>query len=814
MKVIRLSIPFILSFMFLVMFFYIVKVYSKVSATPILHTIQGTITVNTLQDELNSDGDCSLREAITAANENSPVDACMAGNPVTTDTVTFDTAGTILLASQLGVTAGGQLEIDGVNVITISGGETTRIWWVEYGSNFTVKNMAIVDGFAASGAGIFNNGGNIVIDDCELSNNIAEGGAGGAIYNSNGTLVLSNSTFSGNSSMDFGGGAIFNEYGTLIVSNSELLGNSAFNGGGIRNDGGTITVTHSTLAGNSGQVGGAIFNMGTVNITNSTLSGNYVEQTGAAIYSWFNVTLSNSTLYDNTAGFGSAISSSYITLTITNSIVADSFDTLNCSGPIADGGHNISSDDTCGFDPANESLPNTEPILGPLQDNGGPTWTHALLIGSPAIDSGDDQNCPGTDQRGVSRPKDGDNNGTAVCDIGSFELENDLWPPSIVNLSGLAQGLVTQSYPFSATVEPLTTTLPIEYIWDASDQSQVIHTGGLTDTIDFTWDAPGQKTITITASNTAGSVMDTHVITIADIPISGLAAFNDSPTMLGETTSLSATIQEGTNLVFAWEFGDGEMGDGQFVTHLYPAVGTYTATVTATNSAGSDFVETQVVIEDVPILGLVAVNDSPSVLGEMTTLSATIQAGSNVFYDWDFGDGEAGSGLIITHVYPSVGTYTAAVTATNSTGFSTADTQVIIQDIPISGLVALSDSPTLLGESTSLSATIQAGSNVAYAWDFGDGVSGAGMVTSHIYPSIGIFTATVTATNSSNAQTGTTQISIIGSIYQFHLPLIVRTGGSSRDSIPTNPYSGMYDGLMILRMDKKGFTIVLTPRVT
>ena len=81
-------------------------------------------------------------------------------------------------------------------------------------------------------------------------------------------------------------------------------------------------------------------------------------------------------------------------------------------------GNNLESANTCGLNAAGDKI-NANPKLGPLQNNGGTTWTHALLAGSPAIDGGTNSGCPATDQRGVSRPIDGDHDGSAVCDIGA-----------------------------------------------------------------------------------------------------------------------------------------------------------------------------------------------------------------------------------------------------------------------------------------------------------------------------------------------------------------------------------------------------------
>ena len=93
--------------------------------------------------------------------------------------------------------------------------------------------------------------------------------------------------------------------------------------------------------------------------------------------------------------------------------------------------------------------------------------------------------------------------------------------------------------------------------------------------------------LTVQTVNDRGAVSDTHQITITDIPITGLTATNDSPTLLGEVTALSAMVTGGTNIVYIWDFGDDSSGSGQVVTHTYAVAGDYTATVTATNTANS-----------------------------------------------------------------------------------------------------------------------------------------------------------------------------------------------------------------------------------
>ena len=168
--------------------------------------------------------------------------------------------------------------------------------------------------------------------------------------------------------------------------------------------------------------------------------------------------------------------------------------------------------------------------------------------------------------------------------------------PTAVSITGPVEGWAAIPYTFTAAVEPITTTLPLTYTWQLGGQIPITHTGGLSDTNDFIWDMPGTQLITVTASNLYGSVSDTHPITITDVPIEGLAASNDSPTLFGEATTFTAVITRGTNVLFAWDFGDGFRGDGAVITHTYSSSGLFTATVTATNTTNSTSDTTQVTI--------------------------------------------------------------------------------------------------------------------------------------------------------------------------------------------------------------------------
>jgi hypothetical protein len=169
-------------------------------------------------------------------------------------------------------------------------------------------------------------------------------------------------------------------------------------------------------------------------LTNVTISGNralngYGGGILATLYPGSpyssSLKLRNVTLNHNTAITGSNIAILTSTIWATNTIIAGGVSSGNCyfsSGTLTSLGHNLEDTNSCGLN-ATGDLTNTNPLLGPLQDNGGNTLTHALLFGSPAIDAGDNNGCPRTDQRGWLRPFG------RACDIGAFELHYPYWFP-------------------------------------------------------------------------------------------------------------------------------------------------------------------------------------------------------------------------------------------------------------------------------------------------------------------------------------------------------------------------------------------------
>jgi hypothetical protein len=305
---------------------------------------------------------------------------------------------------------------------------------VDYGQ-FFVGSTATV---AISGLGIYygviNNVGTLTLSACNMGSGIQNSGTatvsdcyfGGAGVNNYGTMTISNSSFEG----EFGLASGIANSGMLTVNYSTLSGNlggSDAQGGAVFNQG-AVTINNSTITGNENGVGGGIYmGAGTLSINSSTLAGNSaMGGDGGGLYiAGGTVSINNTTFADNQGTGGDIYNAAGPSaLNMYDTILAD-----DLNGSVTSLGHNLINNSADGSGFAATDLLNVNPLLGPLQDNGGASsggplaqhevQTMALLAGSPAIDAGDNTNAPAYDQRGpgFSRIVNG------TIDIGAFEVQ-------------------------------------------------------------------------------------------------------------------------------------------------------------------------------------------------------------------------------------------------------------------------------------------------------------------------------------------------------------------------------------------------------
>jgi predicted outer membrane repeat protein len=295
-----------------------------------------------------------------------------------------------------------------------------RVFLVEEGTDVTLDGMTIQHGKPSlqdeHGGGIYNYG-TLTLENCVVTDNIAIGGGG--ICN-DGELMLINSTVSNNTAVDTaspgvfacgGGGGIRSGKGTLTLVNTTVSGNQA--GTRYRGEGGGVRVgcqckavfTNSTISGNSSvHSGGGISVTGMLQLVHCTISDNATNGKGEGICVQGRLDYENTLVANNPGNGGDC---------------AIGTDAYGKKGTIGTNSNNLVGDGGCGSDHSGD------PMLGPLADNGGATWTHALPPDSPAVDAVSVISCTlPTDQRGVPRPIVQTSSDTP-CDIGAFELQTE-----------------------------------------------------------------------------------------------------------------------------------------------------------------------------------------------------------------------------------------------------------------------------------------------------------------------------------------------------------------------------------------------------
>lgn len=371
---------------------------------------------------------------------------------------------TIVFTGQKNLSA--STSIDGGGLITLDGNQAHILFYMNNALNLTLSGLTLAQGRSPThGAAIYAQGpGALTLTDVNLANNEAAqyGGAilayngvalnltrvratgnragqrGGVIFtlNSNDTITLNQFVASGNHAA-LAGGAIHHQGGTMLISNSLFAGNSVTSineGGGaidVRPAGGTnFTITNSTFHGNtvaSGASGSAIRALNAVG--GDIVSSTFANHSGADAIRTYGATA----------------------LTLRNTIVANTEGQPNCvtqnTATVTDGGNNLqfggSAAQSCGA-----SIPELNPQLAPLADNGGFSQTLALNAGSPAIDAG--SGCPAADQRGVARPIG------PACDIGAHE-----GPAPVVGPPGPGNGAISVPTLDAAGLALLALLLPV-----------------------------------------------------------------------------------------------------------------------------------------------------------------------------------------------------------------------------------------------------------------------------------------------------------------------------------------------------------------
>lgn len=429
-----------------------------------------TITVTTTADGSIPD-QCTLRDATLAASTNAAVAGCASGD-VGQDEIVFasEVNGTIALTEgQLTIADKVTISGPGASALTIDAQGQSRVFDIggdqETSYETTLSGMTLTGGRTTADG---ENGGAVrsmsafhLIDSVVTGNSTAGPSAvGGGLFTATTTELL-RSRITRNWTEGYGGlaGGMMVAFGSASVTDSTIADNwtqgDTSGGGGIVVFWGWFdgTFVNSTISGNetrgnASQAGGLAAG-GNVFLINSTVSGNrtlgdnagdgFID--GAAMSVTGNVTLSNSTVVDNSSlsagGAAIAIAANPGTglIKATNSVIAATAEggTALCSKPLdaTASTHDFATDASCGNDALVGGMPvaATALALAPLGDNGGPTQTHALLPGSAAIDSGDDDACAAApvaslDQRGHLRPQDGDGDGSAACDVGAFEVDD------------------------------------------------------------------------------------------------------------------------------------------------------------------------------------------------------------------------------------------------------------------------------------------------------------------------------------------------------------------------------------------------------
>jgi protocatechuate 3,4-dioxygenase beta subunit len=691
-------------------------------------------------------------------------------------TVTFNCSGTIVLTSTALITAPTTINGNGFNV-TLSGGNAVRIITTTSSvGTLTVQNITLTNGIAVTSTGSDGGAlyvrGVLVLSNTAIISNSATGRGGGAYITS--TLTLTNAQFISNTAAGEGGGAVvfnvFNAttlngglfqnntsatsggglyaYNTLILTGTQFIGNTAndmgggamapnsatlngglfqdnvslTSGGGLYVDNG-LALTNTRFLNNKAQQGGG------VHLNSSSSAGSVVNALfarnsalsllGSALYlnSSNNTQILHTTIASPTPTLFNSGSAIYIatgTVGITNTIITTYSIGIERTAGMVYEDYNLFFGNTTNIlglviSSSNNVLSGTPMFNNPASDN------YHLSAGSAAIDTGNNVGVT-TDIDGDSRPMGGG------YDIGYDESPLVNGPLSGVELSSPQTGTLSETIQFIANASPITASLPITYVWQATNQISITHSRmvAYTDLANFTWSITGSKVVTVTASNISGTVMATQVITINPIVSLSSASLNGPATAsVSTTTSFSVTVSPITATLpinYIWQATSqtpithsGIMAYVDLANFTWLTTGAKAVTVTVGNISGIVTTTKIITINAVPLSSVNISGPATTSVSTTASFSATVSpitATLPITYLWQATNQApfTHSGLLTytdlaNFIWSTTGSQVVTVTASNISGTVSA-TQVIT----INPIVLLS-SATISGPATALVST-------------------------------------------------------------------------------------------------------------
>ena len=364
---------------------------------------------------------------------------------------------------------------------------------------------------------------------------------------------------------------------------------------------------------------------------------------------------------------------------------------------------------------------------------------------------------------------------TYLWDFGDGTTSTDPNPTHVYAVAGTYNVIqtVTNSGGSNAITQPVTTTDPVTapvagFSATPTNLTAAFTFTGSGDNLAYEWNfgdtnistdpnpthvyaVAGTYSVTLTVSNSTGANSITQEVTVTNPIAAPVAGFSATPTNL---TAAFTFTGSGDNLAYEWNFGDTNISTDPNPTHVYAVAGTYSVTLTVSNSVGANSITQEVTVTDPVAAPIAGFSATPTNLSVALTSTAS---GDNLTYLWDFGDGNSSTDPNPTHVYAVAGTYNVTQTVTNAGGSNAITQPVTVTDPVAAPIAGFSATPTNL--SVALTSTAS-GDNLTYLWDFGDGNSSTDPNPTHVYAVAGTYNVTQTVTNAGGSNAITQPVTV------------------------------------------------------